>query len=430
MKKRQFDYKWVIIALSFLMVFITLGFCSSNKSLYITAITDALHIKRSAFSINDTFRYVATATMNIFFGSLVMRFGTKKLICFGFCSMILACLVNSFASNIFGFYLGGALLGIGFSLTGTTMVGCVVNKWSRENKGTIMGFILAANGLGGALAAQIVTPIIYDETNAFGYRNAYRLVSVILLATVILIAVFFRENPKNYDNSLPVVSKKKGRGQSWVGMDIKEAKKKPYFYIAGICILLTGFVLNGITGVFAAHLKDVGLDTSFIAIVLSAHSIALTVFKFGTGISYDRFGLRFTMNVCSITAVIVTLLLAFVTNSTTGMVLALIYGIFSSLALPLEAIMVPIYASDLFGQKSFDQIMGLFVSFNVAGFAIGSPAANLCYDIFGTYNPILYIGAAVMLVITVCMQFVLNAAGRERKRIETEEALKSQETTA
>lgn len=35
-----------------------------------------------------------------------------------------------------------------------------------------LGFVLAANGLGGALAAQVVTPIIYQEGNPFGYRNA------------------------------------------------------------------------------------------------------------------------------------------------------------------------------------------------------------------------------------------------------------------
>ena len=35
------------------MVLICLGFCSSVKSLYTVAMTDALGIKRSTFSIND-----------------------------------------------------------------------------------------------------------------------------------------------------------------------------------------------------------------------------------------------------------------------------------------------------------------------------------------------------------------------------------------
>ena len=32
--RRKFDYKWVIMAVSFLMVFTGLGFCSGTKSLF------------------------------------------------------------------------------------------------------------------------------------------------------------------------------------------------------------------------------------------------------------------------------------------------------------------------------------------------------------------------------------------------------------
>ena len=60
-----------------------------------------------------------------------------------------------------------------------------------------------------------------------------------------------------------------------------------------------------------------------------------------------------TTTVCSVTAVIVMVTLALVTASELGLVLAMIYGIFSSLALPLETIMLPIYAGDLFGDRSY-----------------------------------------------------------------------------
>ena len=83
-------YRWVIVAASFLMVFVCLGFCSSSKSLYLAAITEALGIKRSLFSINDSCRYIATAVVNLFFGALCARFGRKRLIAAGF-----ACLIAS-----------------------------------------------------------------------------------------------------------------------------------------------------------------------------------------------------------------------------------------------------------------------------------------------------------------------------------------------
>ncbi|MBQ7717733.1 MAG: MFS transporter [Clostridia bacterium] len=191
---RTKNYKWVIVALCFLVIFICLGFCSSNKSLYLAAITDALHIKRSAFSINDSFRFISTAVVNVFFGTLVKKFGTKKLIVAGFLCLILSSLIYSYATNIFVFYIGGIFLGIGLSWTTTTMVGCVINKWCKENTGTIMGAVLAANGLGGALAAQIVTPIIYQEGNPFGYQDAYKLVALILLVVSVFIVIFLKRS--------------------------------------------------------------------------------------------------------------------------------------------------------------------------------------------------------------------------------------------
>ena len=154
-------YRWVIVAASFLMVFVCLGFCSSSKSLYLAAITEALGIKRSLFSINDSCRYIATAVVNLFFGALCARFGRKRLIAAGFACLIASMLLYAYAPNIYLFYLGGVLLGLGLAWTTTTMVGSIVHRWCPAHAGKIMGLILAANGVGAAVATQIVTPIIY-----------------------------------------------------------------------------------------------------------------------------------------------------------------------------------------------------------------------------------------------------------------------------
>ena len=417
--KKKFDYKWVIVVVSFLMVMTCLGFCSSPKSLFIAPVTEALGIKRSLFSINDSCRFVTTAVINIFFGALVSRFGPKKLIGAGFCALIISMLLYSWASNIWVFYLGGMLLGVGLSWTTTTMVGCVINKWCKENKGTIMGAILAANGIGGAIAIQVVTPII--ESSDLGYKTAYRVCAVILFVVACIVLSFFRNNPKNAENTEVVVSKKKSRGSSWTGLSFAEAVKSPYFYGAAICIFLTGMSLQGINGAAAAHMKDVGLDPAFVGKALSVHSLALAFFKFLTGFIYDKKGLRVTINICSVTAVIVMVALTSITDSPSGKVLAVVYSIFSSLALPLETILLPIYAGDLFGQKSFDKILGIFVSINTAGYAVGAPLINACFDIFGSYN-IGFTGCAIIMVgVIVTLQFVITAAHKKQKEIEAAE---------
>lgn len=416
--KKKLDYKWVIVALSFLMVMVCLGFCSSPGSLYIAPVTEALGIDRGIYSINNSMRFVSSAIINIFFGSLINRFGAKKLIGAGFACLISSQLVYSFATNVFVFYIGGVLLGLGLSWTTTTMVGAIINKWCKESKGTIMGAVLAANGIGGAIAIQLLTPLI--EESAFGYRNAYRFSAIVLFAVFVIMVIFFKNSPSKSEQDKVEVSKKKFRGREWAGIDFKDAVKMPYFYCAVICIFLTGFVLQAVNGVSAAHMRDAGLDPAYVGTVLSIHSLVLAGFKFLVGFIYDKKGLRTTINICAVTAVVVMIFLAMITDSFAGKVFAMIYGVFSSLALPLETIVLPIYAGDLFGQKSFNKILGIFVSVNTAGYAVGAPMINSVYDKFGTYNPGFIACAAVMVGIIIAMQFVISTGHKYRKNQEND----------
>lgn len=416
-RKKKIDYKWVIVVTCFLMEFVCLGFCSSNKSLYLGAITEALEIPRSLFSFNDSFRFVSTAIINLFFGSLLHKFGTKKLVTAGFCCLIASMTIYTYAETVWVFYIGGILLGVGLAFTTTTMISSIIKRWIKKNTGTILGFVLAANGLGGALAAQIVTPIIFEEGNVFGYRNAYKLVTLILLIAGILAIIFIKDSPECNSGEGTSVLKKKQRGAGWVGVEYNVAKTMPFFYLTLICVFLTGFVLQAVNGTAATHMKDVGITAEYVATVLSVHSLALMAFKFFTGFAYDRIGLRFTMLVCDFFAIFVMIMLAMVNNSSGGRIMAMGYGVFSGLALPLETIMLSLIAVDLFGNKSFDKILGIVSALNVAGFAVGAPTMNWCYDAFGSYAPMIWACAGIMLVVTVVFQIIITVANRNKKAI-------------
>lgn len=413
-KNKKLNYKWVVVAACFLMIFTCLGFGSSTKPLFLGPITEALGIKRSLFSINDSFRYITTSIVNIFFGALIAKFGPRKLIGFGFLSLTGSALCYALAPNIFVFYIGGVLLGMGFSFTGTTMVGFVVNKWCKRNKGTIMGAVLASNGLGGALSAQVVSPII--ESGANGYKTAYFVIACIFLVVGLFVVLLVREPREDEIEEGESIAKKR-RGDNWIGVESGVVLKKAYCWGALVCIFLFGLTLNGITGISAAHMRDVGLDPAYVATVVSCHSLSLAGFKFLCGFLYDRFGLRVTVAISTLTGVGVMLTLASVTNTTTGMVLAMIYGVFSSLALPLETVMLPIFASDLFGQRSYNKMLGIIVSVNTAGYAAGSLFMNICFDLLGSYRSALLITACMMAGLVIAIQLVITAAYRQKHRI-------------
>ena len=88
--KRQLDYKWVILAVCFFMEFLSLGFCSSNPGLYKVPITDALNIDRLSYSYAGSIRYAVQVFVAMSFGTLVNRFGLRKMVFVGLAAIISA----------------------------------------------------------------------------------------------------------------------------------------------------------------------------------------------------------------------------------------------------------------------------------------------------------------------------------------------------
>lgn len=424
--KRKFDYKWIIIGLCILMVMVSLGFVSSTKSLFPDEIAKDLGVERSLVSIYESMRYIGTAIVNLFFGYLIVKFKPKLLIIAGFISLITSMLLFSFANSLWLLYVAGLLMGVGFSWTTTTMVGYVVDIWCSENKGTVMGLILASNGVGGAIAIQVVGAFI-DPTVTGSYRMAYIAIAAVLAVTAFILLLFFRNKPKSKDNAseaLPKIkSNVKKRGSEWSGIPFSSTLRKPYFWGAIVCIFFTGFILQGVNGIVAMHFKDVGIDYTAVKSMLSFGSLLLATSKFLVGFVYDKFGIRVVSSFCMIVSIIASAVLALTGTGSAGMAFAVVYVILCQFALPLETIMLPLYATDLFGKLSYANVLGIFVSVNVAGYAIGSPVMNLCYDIFGTYVPAIIMVGVMMCAILVLMQFIISAAHKERKRVEAEEAL-------
>ena len=224
---RKFDYKWVILAICFLMVFVCLGFCSSTKGLYLDVITKAWGIPRSQFSINDSCRYIATAVINLFFGSLVYKYGIRKMTAFGFLMLVASMLTYALAPNVLVFCIGSVLLGIGVSFTTTTMASSIIRRWFKKDIGKYTGIVFAANGVGGAVATQIISPML--DKGPFSYKSSYMFVAVLLLVLGVITVILLRERPKNDTVSAAPVGKKKARGTYWVGIDYATAKKTPLF---------------------------------------------------------------------------------------------------------------------------------------------------------------------------------------------------------
>ena len=408
-EKKRFSYEWVIVACSFLMIFTVLGFGSTPRKLFMVAVPKALGMEYGPYSLSDTLRYTATAAANLFFGTLAVRLGARRMIACGFVFLISAMLVFAGAQTLAAIYLGGALLGVGMTLAGTTMGSYVVSLWCTKHKGTMTGLVLCANGVGGALGMQVLSPII--AKSVFGYRDAYRLTALILLVVGVLIIALFRDAPSGA--AAAPAGKKQPRKVEWEGLTLREALAKPYFYVAAVCIFLTGMALQSIVGSDANHMTNAGLDLATAASALSLNAIVLTCSKFLVGFLYDRWGIRKTTLLCDVAMLVTLLLLIGINPSASGQMMAYGYAVVSAVALPLETIMIPLITAELFGRKSYAQMLGIVSAINTAGFSVGPPVINFIFDSLGTYVPVFWTYLIMMAGITAAFGWALGTAKKD-----------------
>lgn len=72
---------------------------------------------------------------------------------------------------------------------------------------------------------------------------------------------------------------------------------------------------------------------------------------------------------------------------------------FPGVSMPLETVCVPLITSEFFSKNSFEKVVGFFSAAGCAGAALGSPLINLCYDLSGSYIPIVLLWSAVITLL-------------------------------
>ena len=393
--KSRFEYKWIILILCFFMMFFCAGFCCGNKGLYLAAISDALGIKRSVYALTETFSQIASALTSLFFGLLIYRFGAKVLVGVGMTMACIAFYIYSVTNSIFGFYVGATLLGIGLCFLGTSMTSTLIKRWFSADMGKFTGLVLAANGFGSALSAQIVSPMLNDPNNPFGYRNVYSMFIPLLIVLGVIFIIFLRNQPAGGSNTPSVApSKKQPQNLS------KQIYKNPVFYFICISIFLFFMLIQSVYGTYAAYMKDVGLDAGNIATVASILTISFAAAKLLVGIIYDKAGLKPVLAMCQFSFVIAVILLICLQIYTSPL-LAILFALFMALSIPLETVCLSFIATDFFDRNVFEKTMGIFSAVGSAGAAIGSPVMNLFYDLTGTYIPVIVLWAILMLLVAI-----------------------------
>ncbi len=404
LQKKRFNYAWVIVFICALIQFLS-GFVGGYQGQWLSAVTEGLGISRTAFSFNNSCRFAAGAIMSMVFPAVFSRLGVKKTFTLGFVFAISAFLIYSIADKVWMFYVAGTVFGIGVSFGFGAIVSILLKQWVHKGLGTVMGIVMACSGLGAAAGVQVMSPILFQEGNPLGFRDAYKLCTLILIIAAVLIIALAREN-KSGERQI--------RNQEFLREKNKEtvASKGFLFFVVG-CVFLCNALLMGINSIYAAHMRDVGLDNSVVTWATSALSVMLILSKTSIGVIFDKWGIRAVLIICQTATIIAFVLMTFMNAQAN--VLAIIFALIFPFALPLETIVVPLIVEELFDRNEYIKVLGYTTAASNIGFAIGPLIVNKVYDGVGNYLPAIYFCMGLMAVIMVAFQFAITVAHKRKK---------------
>ena len=418
------NYYWIIVIVMMIQTTIYGGMGNTIASIYTIPVTTDLGLSRTDFSLAINMRPLVLFLGMTFSGPIFQRFGVKRPMIFGLFTLSAAYFLLS-VSNSFAFIaFSCALAGLGEAFVGTAAISRVVNTWFHRYQGTLLGLITACTGLGGGIFSVLLSSAI--ETS--GWRFSRVIAAVCLLSAGIAVLLFLREKPEALQlrpYSEGYVPKKKAQQRNdehWEGYKFHELLKRPVFYLSCLTFFLAGVSIYSAFTTIAPHLQDKGLSASDAAFMNGLMLIFLAVFKFACGTISDIMGPKKVCIICMVACAVSLWLLPEINSIASAIPVIAIY----SLSVPLTLVVLSLVTYPLFGYRSHDASLGVFLALPYAGSLLIVPITNAIYDAQGSYDSVFRLSAVLSVIVIILLFVVYALAKRDRKAYETQHSHKGE----
>jgi MFS family permease len=405
-RTHRFYYGWVIVGISSLTLFLSLGIRFSFGVFYVALLNEygwGRGETAGAFSL----ALLTHGFFGMVSGNLIDRFGPRVLFPLGAIFLAMGLAAASCITAIWHLYLlFGIITAMGLNTLAYVPHMAIIPKWFVRRKGLAAGLALAGMGVG----TMVMAPVIQFLIDTVGWRFAFLILAGIVLGVVVpMTALFQRRSPEDVgqfrDGILPVSGETHAPPveKPPIGTyspDLLEQRTlraalhtRAFWWIA-LFNFSVGFILNTLVVHTPAHVIDVGYSAGLAAFVVGL----VGLLRSGGGVLFgflsDRSGSEIAYTVGGATAVVGVLLLLLVRDTASPWMVytfAILFGLGSGSTGPIGAAVT----ADLFPGKSLGFILGISnVGYGLGG-ALGPYLAGYVYDHIGSYTFALIAGMAV-----------------------------------
>ncbi len=398
--KQKMHYAWIVFISCILLKLGLGGAVNSIAGNFVTPVVEELGCQVSQFTMLVS---VEALAMALLYTTAAKMLTTKKIgIVMGIAALAECIGIALMATyhDVRLFYLSGAIIGIGVAFTGFVAIPIVVNMWFRKKAGTVLGIIVAAEGLSAVLYNLITGSLIVN----FGWRASYLIVAIICLILSVPPVFLFIKSPEEVGvepyGADSTESEETVQEEVW-GLTRKEALHSPILYITwAACMLYSvGCGVQQYIATFAT--MELGQSITFGANAMMIFSIGLVASSTILGWINDKFGVKAGLlwGAFFITVGYIVMIMS-IQNPNLVMLASALVGLGGS----MYTVQCPLLARTALGNKDYSSIWSLMMTGNSLIGAASFSRIGLFYDIGGTYR-----GAFIMAIVLYILAFFVGA---------------------
>jgi MFS family permease len=347
--------------------------------------------QRSVLASAVVVSHIAGAVMMPFVGTLVDRFGVKRIalpaiVMFALataCGGLLGASPTAFVL-LYGF-LG--LVGAGHS---TLTYGRAVSTWFDARRGLALGVTLAGIGIGAALVPKYTHYFVAN----YGWREAYFALGALLFVVGFpSVALLVRDRPLRSVTGTTHLD----------GLTLAEALRGYRFWFAAIAMMLVAAAVNGTIAHIVPILSDRGIAVDIATTAVGAAGLSLIIGRMLSGLALDRF---YGPYVAAFFFMIPMIGMAILGLGATGP-LAILAAILLGLGIGAEGDIMAYLTSRYFGMAHYGVIYGCILAFFTLGSGVGPWIMAHAFDAFRVYSAGL-IGLGIALLVAIVLTVTLG----------------------
>jgi len=419
MKKHRFFYGWTIIGVSFITLGISFGVWYSFSVFFVAILKEFGWSRAATAGVFSVFMMVQSAVA-IGIGSLLDRFGPRKVLPIGSLIIVIGLLASSRIHALWQLYLFyGIVTAMGICAIGYPSHSMFLPTWFIRRRGLAIGIAMAGIGVG----MQVLVPFVQYIISRCGWRTAYCVLAAIVLVIVMpMNAILQRKDPAEVgalpdgetapppEPSASGPAPGRSPGSLSTLWTLRSASKTRGYWFLFLTFFFTPFAVQSTLIHQVAHVVDKGFRAQMAALVFGLAGIAGSVGKILFGYLSDRVGRIKAFDLAMGCTFLGVFSLMIVHTSRPWLLYA--YGILFGLGYGAIAPIFPAHAADLFHGAHFGKIYGSLSIAGGLGGAAGTWLSGKIFDLTSSYRIAFILSLSSIVLITIL--FYLTSPSRRR----------------